>query len=171
MTFEGVCYRAHDPRWAMSPTSGDGAAIRGARFNPKGIAALYLSTSIEGAVTEASQGFGHKIQPLTICSYDIDCADVADLTDGNERERLGIPLELMACAWASALAEGKRPASWAIYDQLSGGHAGILVPSFARGARTEASNLVLWKWSSALPNRVVVIDPTARLPKNQKSWE
>lgn len=80
MRFQGVCYRAHDPRWAISPTSGDGAAIRGARFNPKGVPALYLSTSIEGAIIEASQGFGHKIHPLTICSYDGDCDDIADLT-------------------------------------------------------------------------------------------
>jgi len=29
------CYRAHDPRWSFKPLSGDGGAIRGARFNPK----------------------------------------------------------------------------------------------------------------------------------------
>jgi uncharacterized protein len=33
--FEGTCYRAHDPRWSFKPLSGDGGAIRGARFNPK----------------------------------------------------------------------------------------------------------------------------------------
>lgn len=171
MNFNGVCYRAHDPRWAVSPASGDGAAIRGARFNPKGVAALYLSTTIEGAVIEASQGFGHKIQPLTICSYEIDCADVADLTDARERERRGISPDLMACAWAAALADSRRPASWAIHDQLSKSHAGILVPSYARGAREQDTNLVLWRWSGELPHRVTVVDPAGRLPRNQKSWE
>ena len=100
MRFQGICYRAHDPRWAISPTSGDGAAIRGARFNPKGVPALYLSTSIEGAITEASQGFGHKIHPLTICSYDIDCGDIADLTVEASRQELGISLDVMGSAWA-----------------------------------------------------------------------
>lgn len=155
----------------MSPTSGDGAAIRGARFNPKGIAALYLSTSIEGAITEASQGFGHKIHPLTICSYEIDCEDIADLTDERERHKLGISLETMADAWATALSEGRRPVSWTILDTLSKSHAGILVPSFAHRAKSSIHNLVLWTWGDELPHKVRVIDPAHRLPRNQKSWQ
>lgn len=171
MKFRGICYRAHDPRWAMSPTSGDGAAIRGARFNPKGVPALYLSTSIEGAIIEASQGFGHKIHPLTICSYDIDCEDVADLTDEDARAGHGISLDTMASAWATALSDNKRPGSWTVYDTLASTCAGILVPSFAHRAGSSISNLVLWNWSGELPHKVDVIDPTGRLPKNQKSWD
>ncbi len=30
LRFTGTCYRAHDPRWAFKPASGDGAAIKGA---------------------------------------------------------------------------------------------------------------------------------------------
>ena len=155
----------------MSPLSGDGAAIRGARFNPKGIPTLYLSTSLEGAVTEASQGFGHKIHPLTICSYEVDCEDVADLTDDASRNMHGISLDAMADAWASALAENRRPASWTVYDRLSGNCSGILVPSFAHRAPAAIRNLVLWDWSSDPPHQVKVVDPAGRLPKNQKSWE
>jgi len=171
LRFQGVCYRAHDPRWAISPTSGDGAAIRGARFNPKGVPALYLSTSIEGAIIEASQGFGHKIHPLTICSYDVDCDDIADLTAEASRKELGIALDVMGSAWATALSESRRPEAWTIYDQLHHRYAGILVPSFAHRAGPSISNLVLWDWSTAPPRKVEVIDPTGRLPKNQKSWE
>jgi RES domain-containing protein len=171
LRFQGICYRAHDPRWAISPTSGDGAAIRGARFNPKGVPALYLSTSIEGAITEASQGFGHKIHPLTICSYDIDCGDIADLTVEASRQELGISLEVMGSAWATALSDNKRPGSWVIYDNLHREYAGIIVPSFAHRAGRSISNLVLWNWGADLPHKVTVIDPTGRLPKNQKSWE
>lgn len=171
MRFQGVCYRAHDPRWAIIPVSGDGAAIRGARFNPKGVPALYLSTSIEGAIIEASQGFGHKIHPLTICSYDVDCGGIADLADDNVRQGLGFTLSTMSCAWASAIADGERPNSWTIYDQLSKSHAGILAPSFAHRAEPSVRNLVLWQWSAELPHKVEVIDPTGRLPKNQKSWD
>lgn len=76
----------------------------------------------------------------------------------------------MASAWASALSEGKRPDSWQIYNPLHGNYAGVIVPSFA--CRAEGiRNLVLWAWADALPHRVVVIDPTGRLPKNQRSWE
>jgi RES domain-containing protein len=155
----------------MSPLSGDGAAIRGARFNPKNVPALYLSTSIDGAIAEASQGFGHKIHPLTICSYDVDCDAIADLTDDDMRKHLGISLETMSSAWASSLSEGKRPVSWTVHDKLCKSWAGILVPSFAHRAKHSISNLVLWKWSAKLPHKVAIIDPTGRLPRNQKSWE
>jgi RES domain-containing protein len=170
LRLQGVCYRAHDPRWAIAPTSGDGAAIRGARFNPKGVPALYLSMSIEGAIIEASQGFGYKIHPLTICSYEVDCEDIADLTDEAERRQLGLGLDVLGAAWATALSENTRPASWSIYDKLSGRFAGVVVPSFANRAGPSVINLVVWDWSASLPHRVEVIDPAGRLPRNQKSW-
>ena len=80
MRFVRTCYRAHDPRWAFKPTSGDGAAIRGARFNPKGVPALYLGLTIMTAVKEANQGFAHRIDPCVLCSYEVDCDDIVDLT-------------------------------------------------------------------------------------------
>lgn len=80
MRFVGTCYRAHDPRWSFKPTSGEGAAIRGARFNPKGVPALYLGLSIMTAIKEISQGLPHRLDPTVLCSYDVDCEDVIDLT-------------------------------------------------------------------------------------------
>ena len=155
----------------MSSLSGDGAAIRGARFNPKGVPALYLSTSIEGAIIEASQGFGYKIHPLTICSYEIDCDGIVDLTSEASRQEFDISLEIMGSAWASALSENKKPGTWQIHEKLSGRHAGVLVPSFAHRAGSSVTNLVLWRWGTDMPHKVTVIDPAGRLPKNQKSWE
>ena len=80
MRFVGTCYRAHDPRWSFRPISGEGAAIRGARFNPKDVPTLYLALGIMTAVKEANQGFAHRIDPCVLCSYDVDCADIVDLT-------------------------------------------------------------------------------------------
>ncbi|CDM60916.1 MULTISPECIES: RES family NAD+ phosphorylase [Rhizobium] len=171
MRFKGTCYRAHDPRWSFKPTSGDGAAIRGARFNPKGVPALYVARSIMTAVKEANQGFAHRIDPCVLCSYDIDCEDVADLTTEQGRREYSVSFDEMTCAWATALADARRPASWAIYDRLHGhGAAGILVPSFAPGAESDDQNLVLWKWGPDLPRQVKVDDPSGRLPKDQLSW-
>ncbi|WP_420960178.1 RES family NAD+ phosphorylase [Brucella sp. IR073] len=171
MRFIGTCYRAHDPRWAFKPISGDGAAIRGARFNPRGVPALYLSLSIMTAIKEANQGFAHRIDPCVLCSYYVDCADVADLTTEKGRTAHSVLLEEMACAWANALAEGERPASWSVYDRLKARDiAGILVPSFAPGAETGDKNLVLWAWSPDLPHKVSVFDPSGKLPKDQLSW-
>jgi RES domain-containing protein len=169
--FAATCYRAHDSRWSFKPTSGDGAAIRGARFNPQGVPALYLGSSILTAIKEANQGFAHRIDPCVLCSYEVDCRDIADLTTEQGRAEFAVTIDEMACAWATALADGDRPASWSIYDRLKAqGIAGVLVPSFAPGADAEDQNLVLWKWGPDLPYRVTVFDPSGRLPKDQLSW-
>jgi len=169
--FAATCYRAHDSRWSFKPTSGDGAAIRGARFNPQGVPALYLGSSILTAIKEANQGFAHRIDPCVLCSYEVDCRDIADLTTEQGRAEFAVTFDEMACAWATALADGDRPASWSIYDRLKAqGIAGVLVPSFAPGADAEDQNLVLWKWGPDLPYRVTVFDPSGRLPKDQLSW-
>lgn len=76
---QGTCYRAHDPRWSFRPVSGDGAAIRGARFNRKGVPALYLAPTLVTSVKEINQGFARKIEPCVLCSYDVDCEDIVDL--------------------------------------------------------------------------------------------
>jgi len=44
-----------------------------------GAAALFTSRRIETAWFEAQQGLASKAQPLTICAYEVDCADVVDL--------------------------------------------------------------------------------------------
>jgi RES domain-containing protein len=171
LRFKGTCFRAHDPRWSFKPVSGDGAAIRGARFNPKGVPALYLALEIMMAVKEANQGFAHRIDPCVLCSYDVDCDDIVDLRTPAARDAAGIRFEDMSCGWMDFLAEGKRPPSWAVHDRLvAEAKVGILVPSFAPGADPSDQNLVLWKWDDALPHRVNVIDPERRLPRNQLSW-
>lgn len=172
MRFAGKCYRAHDPRWSWKPLSGEGAAIHGGRFNPKGIPALYLALSIDGAVIEAAHGFGHRMEPLTICLYDVDCDDVVDLRTDSARRRASVTFAELNCAWALDVANGLEPASWAVATRLiATSVAGILVPSFARGAKPDAANLVLWRWGATLPHKVDVHDPSERLPKNMMSWD
>lgn len=85
-----------------------------------------------------------------LCSYEVDRDDVADLASEQGRAEFSVSLDAMASAWATALAEGRRPPSWAIHDRLRAqGVAGILVPSFAPGAEAGDRNLVLWDWGPA----------------------
>jgi RES domain-containing protein len=169
--FQGVCYRGHDPRWAWSPTSGEGAAANGGRFNPAGTPALYLALTLEGMFAEMSQGFGHRFDPLTVCAYDVDVEDIVDLRSDEARAAEEIDLSALSCAWAYERMSGRIPPSWAVATQLMAkGAAGILVPSFANGATPEMTNLVLWNWGDALPHLVRVYDPKERLPKDQSSW-
>lgn len=171
MKWQGVCYRAHDPRWAWSPLSGEGAAARGGRFNPAGVPALYLALTIEGMLLEVGHGFGHRIDPLLICSYDVDVDDLVDLRDEAARAAEGIAFAELSCPWAYDRALGRTPASWHVASRLiERGAAGILVPSFANQAQPHMANLVLWRWGDSLPHRVRVHDPEGRLPRDASSW-
>ena len=171
MKFQGLAYRAHDPRSPFKPLSGDGAAVHGGRFNPKGTPALYVALDPMTAVKEAAQGFARKFEPCVLCTYEVDCEDVVDVRGEKQRSAAGVGEEEMACPWFADAAAGAKPASWRLARRLiADGAAGILAPSFVRGATPGDVNLVLWDWSGRLPHKVAVFDPGGRLPKNQLSW-
>ena len=171
MRFEGTAYRAHDPRWSFTPLSGEGAALRGARFNPAGTPALYLSLDVLTAIKEANQGFARKIDPCVLCSYDVACDDIADLRSDGACRTAGVPFADLNCPWFALLASGKEPPTWQIVRRLiDNGIAGALVPSFAPGSQITDHNLVLWRWGPIDPHKVSVYDPSGRLPKDQLSW-
>jgi RES domain-containing protein len=133
--------------------------------------ALYTSLRMETAWLEAQQAFPFKAQPLTICAYDVDCADVADLTDHLVRGELAIDPADMACPWEDMASRRLVPPSWELTRRLAErGIAGIIAPSFAPGATAIDRNVIFWRWSDALPHRVVVVDDEGRLPRNNRSW-
>lgn len=172
MRFQGVIYRAHDPKWAFAPLSGGGAEKTGGRFNPPGLATLYTSLEIITALKEATHGLPRRMDPLTVCSYEVDCDNIADLASEAGRSKHEIILSDLACPWMLLAGEGKRVPSWIVTRRLmSEGFAGILVPSFAPGATQADVNLVLWTWGDALPHKVTPYDPQGRLPRNPSSWE
>ena len=171
MRFIGEAFRAHDPTWSWTPLSGRGAALKGRRFNWPGLETLYLSLGLATVFREVSAGFAHRLTPYVVCSYDVDCEDIADLRTEAGRARHGIALEQLDCAWGDALIGGREPDSWTVVRRLlADGRAGMLVPSFASGATAEDHNLVLWRWGPDRPHRVAVYDPTGKLPRNQQSW-
>ena len=172
MHFKGRAYRGHDPSWSFSPISGEGARLTGGRFNRKGDAALYLALDPMTAVMEVTQGFANRLPPVTLCEYDVDCADIADLRDATAQAAHGVdPLD-MACGWLSHQVAGKIAPSQAIATRLrKSGHAGALVPCYVPGATATDINLVLWRWGPDLPHQISVFDPAGRLPKNRLSWE
>lgn len=163
--------RAHHPGWAFSPVSDAGAARYGGRFSRKGLPALYTSISVEVALAESQQALPFKGQPVTLCTYDVDCEQVEDLTDAETRRRLGVDVEDLRGAWEAQATRGAKPASWTLADRLiADGTAGIVVPSFASAAGPGARNVVFWTWSDDLPHRVRVIDNLHRLPRDRRSW-
>jgi RES domain-containing protein len=171
LRFTGECFRAHDPNWSWAPLSGAGAALKGRRFNWPGLETLYLSLDFNTVFREVSAGLAHRLTPYVLCSYGVDCDDIADLRDEAGRTGHGVDLAELACAWSEALRAGREPATWpTVRRLLAEGAAGILVPSFANGATAAYQSLVLWRWGPDRPHKVTVHDPTGKLPKNALSW-
>lgn len=164
MRFRGVVYRAHNPEWAWQPLSGDGARRHGGRFNRRGVPALYTSLSPLTAIREA-QPLGRRMQPLTLCAYEVDVEPVFDSLDRARRAALQVNDHELACrSWEAEMLAGLRPASQALAERLvSASYVGMLVRSFAVGAGSKDINLVLWEWGSQRPCRVVLIDDERRL--------
>jgi len=133
--------------------------------------ALYLALDPITAIKEANQGLAHKIEPCVLCSYEVDCDDIADLSTDEGRRSHGVEWGVMDCAWFAFLTDGKEPPSWPVVRRLRDRNfAGVLVPSFAPGATEADRNLVLWQWTDRLPHSVTVFDPSGKLPKDQLSW-
>jgi RES domain-containing protein len=166
-----LAYRAHDPKWSFRPLSGDGAAIHGGRFNPKGTPALYLGLTPMTAIKEAGQGLALKIEPLVLCTYEVACRSVLDLTDPAVLAALGLAPADLACAWFALAAAGKIPPTWALARRLIADDvSAIIAPSLAPGAAADDRNLILWRWNVSDDCRVTVHDPSGRLPADQSSW-
>lgn len=164
-------YRAHHPGWAFAPESGEGAERHGGRFNPRGIPALYTSLRLQTAWLEAQQSFAFKAQPMTLVAYQVECADVIDLTDPAVRGQADTPEIVLACPWRDFADRRKEPRSWALARRLiAAGCAAALVPSFAIGAGPGDLNAVFWRWGGAPPHRVTPIDEFGRLPRDRLSW-
>ena len=171
MRLETTVYRAHHPGWAWAPDSGEGARLYGGRFNPPRMAALYTARRLETAWLEAQQGFPFKAQPMTICAYRVDCTDLRDLTDPAVLAAEGVAPGDLACAWEALADRGEAVPSWALARRLrAAGGAGIIVPSFARGAGPRDVNVVFWDWAREGSHQVVVIDDFGRLPRDDASW-
>jgi RES domain-containing protein len=171
VTLTGFVDRAHNPRWAFAPDSGHGAAANGGRFNPMGLPALYTSRRFETAWLEAQQAFPFKAQPMTLCAYEVDCAEILDLTEPPTLAAHGIDPADLACAWKDLSTRGIKPSTWLLAERLiAGGTAGIIVPSFAKGTGAADINVVFWDWAPDPPHQVRVIDDHGRLPKDASSW-
>ena len=164
MRFRGLVYRAHNPQWSWTPLSGEGARRHGGRFNRRGLPALYTSLTPLAAIREA-QPLGRPMQPLTLCAYEVDAEPVFDAMDEERRRALGVLDSHLACpAWEAEMLAGSIPASQALADLLiAAGYAGMRVRSFAAGAGVDDLNLVMWRWGSERPARVVLIDDEGRL--------
>ena len=143
--------------------SGRGAQRYGGRFNPKGVPALYTSTSVLTALREANQV--GDLQPTTLICYRASVEMVFDTTDmaalrgtGFEEASLADP------TWRDQMRKsGEARTQCLARDLIAAGYNGLLVRSFAKGAGSGDMNLVLWKWGETGQSRLEPIDDEDRL--------
>lgn len=159
MRYEGLLYRALNPVWARQPLSGEGAARFGGRFNKVGRAALYTSLAPDTAIREANRV--GLLQPTTLVCLRADVGPLLDGTDPAALAEHGATAQLLADpAWQDAMLSGRAVPTQDLAERLiAEGFAGLVVPSYARGAPTEARNLVLWAWVG----QVTLVDDERRL--------
>ncbi|MGQ7246757.1 RES family NAD+ phosphorylase [Halomonas sp. V046] len=162
---QGLVYRGHNPRWQHAPESGAGAVRCGGRWNPPGLSALCTSQRFETAWLEAQQGFPFKTQPLTLCTYRVDCGPMLDLCDPAIRQQVHPdPEDWLHEAWLEKALLGQPVIAWGIANRLIAmGFFGIRVPSQAQGATQRDINMVFWRWTKRAPSMVRVIDDEHRL--------
>jgi len=161
--YAGLLYRALNPVYARDPLSGRGAELYGGRFNPKGTPALYASRSPVTALREANQV--GTLQPTTLVAYDADIAPVFDIREADALSAFGMSeADLGAATWRDEMIENGESKTQIFARRLiAEGYAALLFPSFARGAPHNALNLVLWRWASAPPTKLVLVDDENRL--------
>lgn len=150
--FDGTTYRFHNPVWAWSPLSGEGAARCGGRFNPPDTPALYMAASLHAAIAEITGGYATKLlDPQVLCTYHVEIDNLIDLRGANAPR--------FAPAWRVLHLQGKTPPGWALC-RVAIQHSninGFLVQSYQSSAE---SNVVLLRYSS---QQVCLHDPDQRL--------
>lgn len=94
--YDGAAYRHMAPKYATKPLSGEGARYLGGRWNPRGIATLYLGTDRATAIAElvrlARRGgrSPDDFLPRTMIQYEVALGSVLDLRDPSVCEVLGM---------------------------------------------------------------------------------
>lgn len=127
---DAIFYRAFPPRWARTPESGAGAAIRGGRFNRPDVEARYLAASAEIALAEY-QGESSLLPPATIASFLVTANNVVDFSGGYDAAQWSEIWSEAYCNWKGmAFLDEVEPPSWVIGDLVrEAGHPGILYRS------------------------------------------
>jgi RES domain-containing protein len=90
----------------------------GGRFNRTGTACFYAALSLKTAWLEAQQGFAFKAQPLTLCSYRAELADILDLTEADVRKAVEVTMAQLGCPWERLAGDRKPVPTWELADRL-----------------------------------------------------
>ncbi|MGO4831776.1 RES family NAD+ phosphorylase [Rhizobiaceae sp. 2RAB30] len=161
-----ILWRAYVPRWAHAPLSGEGAARFGGRWNPVGVATIYVACELSTAWAEYNQGFVQH--PALIVQLELSGARLADLTDPAFLDVRELDQSLHSLEWRAEIDQGNEPLTHKVQRTLfREGFDGVVYPSFM----SPGGNCVaLWRWNGNSGPVLKVVDPEGRLPRDAASW-
>jgi RES domain-containing protein len=115
------------------------------------------------AVREANQV--GTLQPTTLVAYEAELENIFDTTDGAALGDEGMDVSTLAAStWRDEMrADGESRTQTFARSLRAKGYSALLVRSFAPGASQRDLNLVLWRWGTAPPARLTLIDDEGRL--------
>lgn len=163
MDYAGPLFRALHPYWAGEPLSGEGARRHGGRFNRRGRAALYLARDFDTLRYEIARG--GAFQPSVIIELAAEITGLFDARDAGALAGEGLaPRDLADPGWRLRMHQGAPVPTQDLAERLiARGHCGMMVPSYARGARPGRLNIVLWRWKGTPAVHLRAIDDDHRL--------
>ena len=147
---KGTIYRSTSPRYATSSdlVSGAGSRLHGGRWNPVGVAAVYGSFSPETALAETlahCRYYGlpvHAAMPRTFVAVEFVLGKVLDLTQGRNRQMLGISQQrLLECDWRAEMQRGLLPLTQQV--AVAAFNAGLEALVVASAADPSGQNLIV----------------------------
>jgi len=165
---DAVFYRCITPKWAHQPTSGEGAAVAGGRFNRPGLEALYLATDVETAIAEYRQD-SVLLQPAMVVAFQVTLQNLVDFSLGFAASNWLPDWKDWSTNWRRiARIDHAVPPSWLLADAVfASGAAEVLYPSLRNPSGT---NLVIFPTSLGPADRITAHDPDGLLPRDQTSW-
>ena len=166
-------FRFADTKYANESDllSGEGAGIYGARWNPRGLNAVYAALDPVTAVRESYQNFeefGFSPKPRVMAGLSIHLRHVLDLTDSRIRRLLGFTVaDLVEEDWSGIQQAGDESWTQAIGRGAAiAGFEGLLVPA-ARHA--PGKNLVIFPQNLRRGSAVKAI-AAEDLPPHPRQW-
>ena len=161
-----VLWRAFVPRWAHMPLSGEGAARFGGRWNPVGEPTIYAARELSTAWAEYNQGFVQH--PALIVRLKLTGARLADLTNAETLQTLGVVQDIHHCEWRDMLDKDLVPDTHRLRKRLQAdAFHGLVYPSFMSPG---GSCVALWRSNAEGMPRLEIVDPDGHLPKTPASW-
>jgi RES domain-containing protein len=128
---------------------------------------IYAARELSTAWSEYNQGLTQH--PALIAQLELSNAYLADLTDPETLEALGVPSSIHHSEWRDAQDKGLVPETHQLTERLlAGAFDGVIYPSFMSLGGT---CVALWRWNQdAEGPQLTVIDPDNRLPRSPASW-